>query len=95
MDQPNKVTLAADGPLHEQSAVLTKAFIAMTALYPIQVVATACLTAAATMFLGRPLRVTDKEAQEAATVFMRRILDLRDVLREDATWMADQPDKVM
>jgi hypothetical protein len=84
-----------ESALYETSAILSSTFIAMAQLYPLRAVATGCLTAAATLLLGRPLKMSDKAVQAATSEFVQKIIDQRDVLREDATWMADQPKGVM
>lgn len=77
------------------SATITKSIASLVRDFPPQVVATGAITACAILILGRPLRESDTDVLDACVEFVNKMIAAKDILREDATWMADEPKSVM
>lgn len=69
--------------------------LSMITLFPREALVAGCVTAAATLTVGRPLNANDEAVVTITADFISKLQDLRTVLREDATTMAAEPKKVM
>lgn len=86
---------AENSPEYQTGAVLARLIVNMHRIYGESAVATGALTAAAMLIIGREIRRDDTEVVAACADFVKALDACRDILREDATWMAQQPKGVM